>query len=509
MVPKKAEPAAKSKGGGRQGKQSVETQQQSRIDFGLPPALVTSLQAITSRSTQDLWTGPTVVAGDTTLEQQVQRRANAIQKLSRRINGDMKAKAELASALNAWAITISQHLVGLVGRVRALGQKVDEDLAEAAQEMRVALRDHPSASSADQVASATASLGPIWHVAQEEQIYQLAAGLRAFGTVAPVPPPVVGASTLPHGCGGVAGPASEASFGDPHMATSRPSTRPVESPDSAGSLTTLAGPAITTGGNSIPPATPARRWRQKRSTGGAESRPSKSPRREGTPGGGPPWTGVATGRSPEGIRRQAGTAIETEDELIPDLPRSPLSATPSWFTGWLYIMQFAIGQGQDAIGELGQHPEQEASLPMQHNPVLVDSVLEAAGILWEKLQQVVSSQDESSVSTLLLQMQTFLQHVRSCPLVLPRLPQGLLLAVQASLGHLLDPFSYAPSTVQEWLFPGLLLEHGGPFLGFVPGDASTEAHVQMMLHFSPPGTASALPQVDGVDLAGCQDLDES
>ena len=255
------------------------------------------------------------------------------------------------------------------------------------------------------------------------------------------------------------------------------------------------------------PATPARRWRQKRSTGGTEHRPSKSPRREGTNSGDPPWASAATGRTPEALRRQAATATETEDELIPDLPRSPLLATPSWFMGWLSIMQFAIGQGQEAIGELVQHPEQEASLPLQHNPALTDSVLEAARALWERLQHVVGSQDESSVPALLAQMQTFLQQVRTCPLLLPRLPQGLILAVQASLGHLLDPFSYAPSTAQEWLYPGLLLEHGGPFLGFVPAGASTDAHVQMMLHLSPPGAAPASPQVEGEDLLERQDLD--
>ena len=467
-----------------------------------------------------------MIAGDTTLEQQVQRRANAVQKLSRRINGDMKAKQELATSLSAWAITISQHLVGLVGRVRALSQKVDEDLSEAVTEMQTALRDQPSASSADQVAAAMAAMGPVWTAGQEDHMYKLAAGLRAFGTVTPATPPVavtttastlaptVGVATgaMPHfaaprgpevmsggGHGEPLGTVTEAHFGGFPANIQQPSD----------DLAVLMGYPAELGGPAAVPAAPARRWRQKRSTGGSEHRPSKSPRREVAHNTDPPWTTTSTGRTPEAVRRPAGMVVETEDELIPDRPRSPHLATPSWYTGWLFVMQFAVEQGREAISKLAQHPEQDASLPLQHNPVLADGVLEAAQALWVRLQQVVSARDEGSVPALLAQMQTFLQQVRTCPLILPRLPQGLLLAVQASLGHLLDPFSFAPSTAQEWLFPGLLLEHGGPFLGFVPTGASADAHVQMMLHLPPPGTVSASPSADGTEFHEQQDLDAS
>ena len=197
----------------------------SHVEFGLPPAVVTSLQAITSRATQGLWHSDQTVIGEVTAEQQAQRRANLIRTLSRRITGNVKAKAELKDALNQWFIQLSQHLQGLIARVSAIGHKVDEDLQTACDEMLAGLEARSSLSTADQVSHARSSLGPVWQPPQESAILEIAAGLRALGTV--TMPASSGAGTLstlagqhghtsvgsmdPHGSEGVA--TSEASFG--------------------------------------------------------------------------------------------------------------------------------------------------------------------------------------------------------------------------------------------------------------------------------------------------------
>ena len=80
--------------------------------------------------------------------------------------------------------------------------------------------------------------------------------------------------------------------------------------------------------------------------------------------------------------------------------------------------------------------------------------------------------------------------VRLCPNALPRLPQGLVLAMQVTLGNILDPYSYAPSTAQEWLYPSLLLEHGGPFVGYIPPLVSAQVPAQVL-------ATAALPVCSG------------
>ena len=96
--------------------------------------MVISLQSISSRATQDLWGSTALTAEDLTAEQLARRRSST-GKLTKRIAGNMKAKADLTAALAQWFSQISQHLMGLVGRVRAIGTKVDEDLTAAVQEM--------------------------------------------------------------------------------------------------------------------------------------------------------------------------------------------------------------------------------------------------------------------------------------------------------------------------------------------------------------------------------------
>ena len=499
MAPKGNKPDGK-------GKKPGNTEgQKSSVEFGLPPAVVTALQGISARATNNLWRAPVGDSGDGSAEQQAQRKANAVRTLSKRISGDMRAKEELVEALNAWLLQLSQHLQGLVNRVRALGATLDEDLTSACQEMRVTAEAQSSLSTSDQVNQAMGSLGAVWPTAQEMEVLRLAAGLRAVGTVVA---PTAGLSTttpvllaassagraLPAATGLV--PTASISGSVPAISTAVPvPTHP--SPMPAWTSETYA-PTEATSRNGPVMAAPPRRW--KRPTKATEGRPSKSPRREVSLSSEAPWKSTATGLTPEGIRRRPATTVDEdhEDELIPATLDEP-SPGFSWFTGWLYLIRFTIEQGSTPIGELAVNTEQEAMLPLPHADDLAEDALQTAQIMWSRLQQIVDSGVESDTYPTLEQMHELLVKLRRCPAVLPHLPQGLLVAVQTSLSGITDPFSYAPSTAQEWLYPGVLLDRGGPFTGYVPSQASSEPHLQALLQQPHPMLSQATPNPDHPD----------
>ena len=411
----------------------------------------------------------------------------------------MRAKEELTEALNAWLLQLSQHLQGLVNRVRALGAKLDEDLTSACQEMRVTAEAQSSLSTSDQVNQALGALGPIWPAPQEMEILRLAAGLRAVGTVAA---PTTGLPAAPAAFV-VASPAStarlSATTGTATTTSASSSLQPIATAGLEVSCPSLMPPR--TGEMYVPAdasnhpgsstATPSRRW--KRPPKASEGRPSKSPRRDVCLVGEGPWKSSTTGRTPEGIRRRPVATVdeENEDELIPASAWDAPSPGLSWFMGWLYVIRFTIEQGGSPIGELAVNAEQEAMLPLPHAEDMVEATLQAAHALWTRLQQLVESGEESDTYTTLEKMHELLVQLRQCPAVLPHLPQGLLVAVQTSLSGISDPFSYAPSTAQEWLYPGMLLERGGPFTGYVPTQASPEPHMQAVLRQPHPMLAQA------------------
>ncbi|CAE7196284.1 unnamed protein product, partial [Symbiodinium necroappetens] len=472
-MPPQQRAAATTKGSGKN-KAKPENAQSSAVEFGLPSTMVTALQSISSPATQDLWASSAFASSELTADQMAQRRSNATAKLSKRITGNMKARMEFAAALSAWMGQLSQHLMGLLGRVRAISAKVDEDSQLAIQEMQSFLAAQPSVATQEQIHQAQRNMGPTWSSQQDEEIIRIAAAMKAFGSVAfPAPSAMtgLGQETPP---GSLLGPSdmhSEVSFGGAASGyPDPPAGEAIHHP-------TFVAAAPSSALDAMAPTTPARRWKRQQKE--PENRPSKSPRRDVGRVNEAPWASVATGYTPESLQRPSRLA-DHEEELVPDHTRSLPSAVPSWFTGWLCTMRFAIEQGGDVIGELIQHPEQGALLSLQRNADVASVVREAAQVLWSRLQHIVGAQDESSVPTILEHMRSFLQQLRMCPQVLPELPQGLVLAVQVSLGFVLDPFSFAPSTAQEWLFPSLLLEHGGPFCGFVPLEASPEPHVQML-----------------------------
>ncbi|OLQ06438.1 hypothetical protein AK812_SmicGene10271 [Symbiodinium microadriaticum] len=390
--------------------------------------------------------------GEPTAEQLAQRHANMIHRLSKRIAGDVRAKEALKTALTQWTASLGHHLAALVPRIQAISQKLDDDLSEACQEMQTAAV--LSATSQEKIQHAQAQLGPTWTALQEQEIYRIAGALRAFGAVQPSAQPIPHISGLD---GGVT-TSTVPLLGRGLEANPAP-LQGLMSPMSSSSTLTLgkAAPAMGSGmatATTSFPESRVSRW-QKRPAKSGSDRPGKSPRRDVQP----PWSHVATGRTLEGIPRTAATEIEEDVELIPDLTQP--SEPPSWFTAWLQVISFAVSQGSDLIGELASNAEQNSMLPLHPDSQLEDATVAQAHVLWLELGQMVATPNEGSMAGLYARLRDFLQMVRLCPNALPRVQQGLVLALQVTLGNILDPYSYAPSTAQEWLYPSLLLEHGG------------------------------------------------
>ena len=163
-------------------------------------------------------------------------------------------------------------------------------------------------------------------------------------------------------------------------------------------------------------------------------------------------------------------------------------------------MSFAVNQGSDLIGELATNAEQETMLPLHPDVQIEDATVAQADVLWLELVHMLTSPQERQMDGLYARLREFLQMVRLCPNALPRLKQGLMLALQVTLGHVLDPYSYAPSTAQEWLYPSVLLEHGGPYVGYIPPLLSNQTAVQVLVTVPCPFLPVEPSQGDGQDL---------
>ena len=454
-----------SKGTGKT-KSQKEHQQVSQIEFGLPTATVVALQSISSRATQDLWASTAFQSEGLTAEQLAQRRTNATGKLTKRIVGNVKAKEDLTLAVQTWFNHISQHLLGLMGRMRAIGSKLDEDLSSAIQEMQGYLAEQPSAATSAQIAHATQQMGPIWSVVQEQEVVRLAAMLRAFGQVVLPPPPapvpqqageLVPATSLSNTMREPSELGSDFSFG--HDLAPRP-------------VSVLANPGVATA--EAPVAGP--RWQKRRSALTA-GRPSKSLRREPTtiPS---PWTAPATGRTPEGLPRQSQTEILEDVPVLDDGAPKAATTWQPWSYYWLQLLDFAVCNGNDPIGDLARDPAQDASFPLPVEEQDSAVAMEHAQQTWAALQRTVHQKDLSAASSLCHALHQALLLLRSAPSILSVVPQGLLLAAHVTQGALLDPYSYAPATAQEWLYPTLLVEQGSPLKGYIAAQASSVPEVQ-------------------------------
>ncbi|CAE7260484.1 unnamed protein product, partial [Symbiodinium sp. KB8] len=420
MAPK---PQPSTSKGTAKGKVKNDAPQASTIDFGLPPSVATALQSIATRTTQDLWATSAFQNEALTAEQLAQRRSNQAVKLSKRITGDTKAKHEMRTALAEWFSRISQHLVGLTGRVRAISNRLDEDLTMAVQEMQQYLIEQPSASTEEQLAAANRAMGPTWSAIQEPEVVRLAASLKAFGVVQPEPavlsasssaaPPTMSFRTADQG--------SEMSFGEGGAAEMTPAEpNHISRPP----------PLVTTQGP---------RWKRRASVTG--QRPSKSPRRE-PHASDAPWCATATGRTPEGLKRSPVINLAEDDqELLPDLGTTPPTLGPSmtWLQSWQQLASFAVEYGAEYIGALCVDEAQNAAIPLPDPVEDLVAVTDKAEQVWQSLRDCVAKKSEQEVFPVCTALYQVLQLLRQHPTALPQDPPPSEPTFTASPDHAVGP----------------------------------------------------------------------
>ena len=380
--------------------------------------------------------------------------------------------------------TIGLHLAGLVQRVRALGDKVDADLAEACREMQAALEAQPSLTTAEQVAVALDAVGkPIWPYPQEQEMLRIAASLRAFSVVEPQANSADLISEISFGApvpgavaSGLDGTRGHMSFGAPGMEID--TGRPVGWGDIP--PRTALGPAPVTPTSTEPSSVAAstqirsKRWRRRTDT--ESSRPSKSPRRDEIVG--PPWSATATGTTPEGLHRVPQTCLE-ECEAATSPARI---STMTWTEAWTKLLQFATDQGSAQVGETIRDVQQDTVLPLQDQcPEDRADLLAVAEEVWAAMVVQADTDDQGAVPSLCVRLQELLNRLRLCPSALSGVRQGTVLLAQVTVGNLLDPFSHAPTTAQEWLYPAAIAEHEALARGHIATAPSTSPVVTTLL----------------------------
>ena len=444
MPPKSKDTSHKGKG--RAGAQDENTKDQ--INFGYPQPVVTALQAIAGRSTAGLFRDPVVVAADQSVQQLAQSQANALDKLGKRINGNLRAKLSLQEAATMWIGKIGQHLAALTSRLSTVATRLDQDQSEAITALQQA-SVHLEASAQEQVNKALGGMGPVWSPAQETEVLRLAACMRAFSAVGGGD----SAAFLPAALGEASGSAVHGSVAEGSAMLLGPSGA------TGSSHSTPARSSPTSDMDvSNPDASAKRRWNQR---GNRHPRPSKSPRRELNLSS-EPWSKMATGLTPDRPHRPQHHA--EEEELIPAVSSPPYT----WTTAWYHVSRLCWELGEDDVGQVVTSDIQEQTFPLSHLTADPAPVVTEGLRLWDALQSTIQ-QLESDVDTrqLVEQLPVWLAALRETPQALPATRQGLLTLAHAISGHLYSIDGYGPSTAQEWLFPLELLAQEIPLVGTI------------------------------------------
>ena len=434
------------KGKGRSGTQDETTKDQ--INFGYPQPVVTALQAIAARSTAGLFRDPVAVAADQSVQQLAQSQANALDKLGKRINGNLRAKLSLQEAATAWMGKIGQHLAALTSRLSTVAARLDQDQAEAITALQQA-SDNLEASAKEQVDKALGGMGPIWNPAQEAEVLRLAACLRAFSAVGGGEATVAVTSSL-----GDAGGSGVNSF----MASGS-AMIPMLSGEEDGSTHSTPARSSASGAAmdvSNPDPSAKRRWNQR---GNRHPRPSKSPRRE-LDLSAEPWPKLATGLTPDRPLRPRHPA--DEEELIPAVSSPPYT----WASAWYHISRQCWELGAEDVGHVATSDMQEQTIPLLHLTADPAPVVAEGARLWDSLQLTIQQlESDADIRQLVERISRWLAALREKPLALPATRQGLLTLAHALSGHIYSIDGFGPSTAQEWLFPSELLAQEVPLVG--------------------------------------------
>ena len=424
------------------------------IQFGLPQPVTSALQAISARSTAGLFRDAAALPSDQTAQQVAQSRANSLDRLNKRLNGNIKAKAVLRDAAQAWLGKFGQHLMALTDRLHNIAAKLDQDqndAIEALQAATLSLAVDPQ----DQVQAALASLGPIWTTGQEAEVLRLASQLRAFSAVMPETQQGFSSGSGVRPNFGLLQPSRFNSLGDGPLQSSE-----------------LTSPPATSMDVSTPEAPAKRRWSFR---GSKATRPSKSPRRELILSA-EPWSRVSTGLTPG--RPHRGPNPADEEELI---PATTENQHLTWVEAWRRVVKYCLDHGQELVGQLTRSEVQEASFPVITGEATEDAQQRSEAIWYGLPDLLLDNEGVFGAGVMLKQLRDFLRICRDNQNALPRLRQGSLLLALAVEGSLYGLEDFGPSTVQEWLFPAGILTQNVSTCRHIPVTWSSEALKAMVM----------------------------
>ena len=157
-------------------------------------------------------------------------------------------------------------------------------------------------------------------------------------------------------------------------------------------------------------------------------------------------------------------------------------STLTWTEAWVKLLQFATDQGAAQVGETVRDIQQDAVLPL-HDQCPEDraDLLGAAEEVWDAMVVQAGTSDRGTVPSLCVRLQELLNRLRLCPSALSDVRQGTILLAQVTVGNLLDPFSHAPTTAQEWLYPAAIAEHDALARGHIATAPSTSPVMTVLL----------------------------
>ena len=449
MAPKGRETSQKGRGKQNQPEEATK----DAINFGYPQPVVSALQAIATRSTAGLFRDPVAIAADQSVQQLAQTQANTLDKLGKRINGNLRAKRSLQEAATAWLGKIGQHLAALTTRLGTVATRLDQDQTEAMTALQQA-SVNLEASAQEQVDKALGGMGPIWTQAQEAEVLRLAACLRAFSAVSGGE----AGATAVHSLGDIGGPGASG-----FLAQSATSLHMIPG-EAEGSFHSTPARSSASGANmevTHPDSSAKRRWNQR---GNRHPRPSKSPRRE-LDLSAEPWPKLATGLTPDRPQRLRHPA--KGEELIPAVSTPPYT----WATAWYHISRQCWELGAEMVGQVAISDIQEQAIPLLHLTADPAPVVAEGVRLWDALQLTVQQlESEEGIRQLIDQIPQWLTALRDKPQALSATRQGLLTLAHALAGHIHSIDGFGPSTAQEWLFPAELLSQEVPLVGNISPD---------------------------------------
>ena len=452
MAPKdqnRAKDKAKSTGKGAAAKSSTT----STLKFVAPGSVLAALQARADRAHAAILAPEESLTPVRSLAQEANWHATQVAKASKRLEFGVKAKAELAQAGKAWFVKIAEHLGFHLADVARQGQQLDQDMQEALDILSSQAGTSSSSTTQELLSNARASLGSVWSPHMPDAVRQVSTALRNLEQVGGMASGATWPPRLPP-------PAPELStFGNPP-------TIPKAATD---------GPQIFLKEG----AQHGNRWSKRSSQPSALERPVKSPRTsmmaQDLPAthsfsdhmaGQPPWSTMATGRTPPKDHKPRVTLAEDtpsepmsfqqDEEIATEVEQDWIQFQDEWVSAWNAMVKLLVDKFQSSVPQVGHDARFTAVLP--EPPFLdPDEVEQMSRSTFETLlRHPLSTGPE--IASAVEDIQQCYRCLRCCPDAVVRCPIVVLVMGHVLQGAVQDVHSFSPRSVEEYLYPELVLQ---------------------------------------------------